>query len=65
MQIDKLNYYYLIIPKHCCCVAGSYLSIFSSQVERGPKVVVSRMRICPILKQHTYHIPVSTGTCYV
>lgn len=43
----------------------SYLSIFSSQVERGPEVVVSRMRVRPTLQQHRHHLSVTTGTCYV
>lgn len=43
----------------------SYLSIFSSQVERGPKVVISRMRVHPTLQQHRHHLSITTGTCYV
>ena len=42
-----------------------YLSIFSSQVKRGPKVVVSRMRVRPTPQQHRHHLSVTTGTCYV
>lgn len=42
-----------------------YLSIFRCQMERGPKVVVSSIRICPLLQQHRHHLSVTTGTRYV
>lgn len=42
-----------------------YLSIFRCQMERGPKVVVSSIRICPFLQQHRHHLSVTTGTRYV
>jgi len=43
----------------------SYLSIFSSQVKRGPEVVVSRMRVRPALQQHRNHFSITTGGRYV
>lgn len=42
-----------------------YLSIFRCQMERGPKVVVSSIRICPFLQQHRHHLSVTAGTRYV
>lgn len=48
-----------------CWAPASYLSIFSSQVERGPEMVVGWMRVGSTLQQHRHHLPVAAGTRYV
>lgn len=43
----------------------SYLSILRGQVERSPKVVVSRVRVRPAPQQQGHHLSVTAGTCNV
>lgn len=68
MQLDELkldDYLMKVNILTFCHAAVDYLSIFSSKMERGPKVVVCRMRVRSTIQQHRHHVPISTGTCYM
>lgn len=43
----------------------THLSVFGSQMEWGPKVVISSLRVHSTLQQQGHHFSVTTGTCYV
>lgn len=45
--------------------AADYLSVFGSQVERGPKVAIGGLGVGAVLQQHGGHLSVAAGTGYV